>query len=704
MSSLEQKMSWVLCGRLMELINQDVPIFQRTSPILLEKIVNGSIQFESVGSGLPAFYSDDGSFLIEPEGVNEITWPQRLTQAVWVKGTNVIVQEDRAAAPDGTTRADRITWTGGAGATQVLRRSLSLDPGTTYTLSLYCRLRTNGGQFGVNDVIRMVGGVVGNPTANLNVLNGFAGLYRVIELTFTTAGSIPNVEISATEDYAVTAITTTTVTITLPDVVVTADQLVGARLAFDNDETYSVTANTATSSQNVTVTLDAVNLPGDGISTANRVVVLGPAQQDVDFEVYCESVVSLDWGIVDLKEGSFRSSPINQSGEKTIRADTTIYYRYGPLAGLPSFGFFMDIRYWRGSGVFLETPGFFVWAEDDGRLTCQLQSTPLTTTNPIPSENTKVFIQVSSETTSLSIYVNGRLEARTTVPDVDLAEGPFSLISAGVRCYRKGRIICFSSALTDGGISVGQQAADEVAELFADEDVISASAISSQSPGILLPAVQIPGVEMIAASAITAINLTARTITLEDASNFESNSMLYFLKGESIQSTAMVTARNANVLTLDSVAGVKVGHLAVYGDIDNPGRATVRLPVEAYDAQFIEAVDVGNRRVTVGSAISFDLSTAYVQNQAYADKAGVVIEAIDEVSRTLTLNNVDGIEVGDVIFQPSTELLIDPRNFVVRLQEDYNGVKVERKGRDSIEILNRNVAAATVTPLLIVNL
>ena len=77
--------SFSMEGSFIDLIDQRIPNWSRSSPVYLEKTVAGSLQLYGVESFRPAFYLEDGSFLLEPKGINECTWSRDLTQNVWVK-------------------------------------------------------------------------------------------------------------------------------------------------------------------------------------------------------------------------------------------------------------------------------------------------------------------------------------------------------------------------------------------------------------------------------------------------------------------------------------------------------------------------------------------------------------------------------------------------------------------------------------------
>jgi hypothetical protein len=697
---VQRKLNFAIAGSLKDAIGQAIPNFLRNTPIVIEEDVNDSRQFEPVAAFLPAFAASDGSLLLEPAGTNEITWPLRVNRAEWVKGSNVVVAQDRSIAPDGTHLADRVTWTGGTGVNSILRRSLELEPGQDYVLSLYLRLQPGGGKFGANDVVRVIG-AEGNPEVSLNQLNGWVNKYRLIELKFNAGGIVPESGISANEDWAVDAVSTTTVTLTLAGLSIGEDALQGSRLEFDSGDVYEITANTASSSNQVVFTLDATNLPGDGITTANRVTLTGPAPREIDIEIYSESVASIDWGMADLKEGVVRTSPIIQNGQKETRSDSYLIYRESPFEALNSFGAFFDIKFLRGEGVLIASRGFVIWLDDNNILSCQLDTTVLATPNPIPTENVKIFVQVSAESTSLAIYINGILEARSTVPDANLPDSALSFVSAGVRCHNV--FLGFAGALTDGAVAQGQRAGDEVRELFETPEILPSNVISSQSPGITLPEVAIPGIPVVASTAIDSIDRAAREVTVVDATGFTNNSTAFLIRDDVVRTRVEITGIAANVFSVDSVAGLKPGDLFVLGDYDRPSRVTVRMPVTPFDAQEIESIDSGNSTVEIQNTISFDQSPALVQRD-YVDVGAFQILGKDDVASELTLDGTNGLEVGDIIFQPATELLIDPQNYTVLFLEDIGGIKVTRKARDSFEIENQNVAPVVVTPQVIVNL
>jgi len=703
-----------IAGSLRDAITKQVPVFQRPSPIYLEKEIGGSLQLESIPAFLPAFYSDDGSFLIEPAGTNLILWPHAVQRQEWVKGSQVRILADRAASPDGTRTADIVSWIGGTGSTQIIKRSLKLQPGSAYCVSFYVRLRTDGGQFGANDVLRVVGDVAttvegDSPEIGLNVLNEVPGLYQVIELVFATAGSFPvSHQIDSTESFQVTGVSSSTATLFMPSYAIAANDLINCQLAFDGGYTCRITANGASSAGEVLFTVDAVNLPAQGVTAGiSEAVLIGPQMAEVDLEVYSESLAAIDWGLMDLKEGTFRTSPISQTNEQTLRSATTLYYLYNPFEGLKSFGILLDMRYWRGDGTFFDILDFYVWADEAGRLVVRFGTTDLVTPEPLPEAPT-VYIQISSEYSSIAIYVDGILVARSSTSDPALEDSPFSLDSEGVRCYHK--IIAFNTALTDGLVEVGQKAGGEVGQLFSQlDEVLSAGMISAQSSGILLPPVLIPGVPILAATAVTDLDTAAGTLTVEDATGLSNGATLFFSRSNSLRTRSKITGIAANVLSVESLAGVNIGDLAILADYDNPGRATVRLPLEADDPQVISAIndtDPDKLILSVTSVLSFEATTASVQTPEYEDIGLVQVLETNEIAQTITVTgpNVDRIEVGHVIFQPLAELLVDPQNYQVTILQAVPGVEVSRKAADSIELTSTNPADVTVNPLILANL
>lgn len=134
-------------------------------------------------------FGADGSLLLERAAQNYVVAPLDLTNAVWVKGSSMQILKDRIQGISDNYQADRLTVsaTSGNDAAQTMSQEIEVFAGTPYTCTLYLRLA--GGQFGPNDVFRVMGSdLVLEKSLALSSLNNKSGLWVPITLTVETAG------------------------------------------------------------------------------------------------------------------------------------------------------------------------------------------------------------------------------------------------------------------------------------------------------------------------------------------------------------------------------------------------------------------------------------------------------------------------------------------------------------------------------------
>ena len=692
----------VLEGSLIDLVNREIPNWSRSSPVHLERSLGSSIQFNSVSAFLPAFDPEEGHFLLEPNGTNLLTWNLAVNNSVWQKGSNVVVRSDVAIAPDATLRGDRVTWTSGTGNSQLIRRSFTnLEAGTEYFLTFVSRLQ--GGGFGPNDFLRVVGGVAGTFQSTLSALNAYMRNYRLMTLAFTTAGSQPKLPgVENTTGYTLTAVTTNTFTLTGLEGVAIND-LVGATITFSNvaGKTYLVTANTASSGSQVVITIATSTLLSDGVTTAASTATISAAPlQSVNIELYCESTASIDWGGMQLEQRDFRTSMIYQGAETLVRSASTLTYRTSPIDNLPTFGIYLSLAFWRGDGNLIDF-GDVRASIVEGKLSVTVGNTTLNDPSLLPTTNANIFIQLSSESASLNLFVNNKLVARTSVVGFRSTSSTFTLTSSGVRAIRQ--VLISTSLLLDGQPEVNGMATQEVADLF-NRKVVNPGDIGAIIPTLNLPTITIPAPESpIGRTIIDGINTSTRVLTVRDGTNFAIGSTVQVLRGTELAPVlfALVTAKTGNSITLDTVAGIVIGDVLNTGNYNRPGRASIRFPASFIDTQIINSIDVPNRRLSVNSALSFQRQRAFIWNpDTYQDVSEVVIEAIDTINNTLTISSLTGVSVGNVIGLPFNELLIDPSVYSAELAMPLANVQISQKTRNAIVITNTRNEPVQVTPLI----
>lgn len=676
--------------------------FSRPSLTQIERTIDDAIQVYPIESFAPAIDSETSAALLEPMGLNYVTWNLKLSKSEYIKGSNIVVQEDEVKDASGSNEAERLGWlpyTNNENA-QILQRSLILEAGVVHTLSILLKLESGG--FTPTDVVRVVGDVVGTPQISMSALNAYPKRYRLLQLSFTTAGREPNLPdvVHDVPDYAVTAVTATTITITVTKLVV-ANDLVGGTVLFTNvaNTYFLITANSATSGSSVTITLNTTNLPALGVTTSSRVSLSGAPKQIVQVELFSRSSAVVNWGGMQVEPLPFRTSMIFQEGEITVRSAAQLSYRNSPIANLRTFGVFMELKYWRGDGNVFNF-GNFKARIDQNRLYVQAGATIISTADVLPTGAIEIFAQVAEETTSLSLFVNGILKARTTLVNF-VADPTDSLVltSAGVRCIQ--RFLTTDSQLLDGNPVVGDFAGDEVASLFDNPVVIDATAISSHAPLVHLNSVTVPGQEPpTASSKITAITSASRIVTVASGAGFTLNSSVAVYRGEFLITRARIVTISGNDLTLDTIAAMVIDDTVVQGNVDQPGRTSARFPWDPLEQMVVTAINAGLKRVTVDAALSFSKDRAFIISPLYQDKAEVLIENIDTGNGYLFVSDVSQIAMGDTIAQPLNELFVDPQNYFAGILNPVDGVQIVQKYTNGVVIENKNPFPVIVRPYI----
>lgn len=685
---------------LTDLKDGEIATFIRSTPVYLERIVEGSLKLEPISAYHPAFYPDDGAFLLEPSGANLVTYNLDLTQSVWQKGSNVRVRPDYAPAPDTSYTADRLLFDTGNGLSQLLKRSFELEAEQPYVLSIILRLQVQGGSFAASDVIRMTTGVVGNPQIALSELNDKAGKYTLLQIKFFAAGRQPTLPGNhhQIQDYVINQVNSNGVVLVIPPGFSSAaNDLKGGKLII-NSRQYSITGNTGMVGGVVTITTDQSTVLSDGVIAGMKADLTKPDAVTAWFEVYSESVASVDWGGLDLKQGEFRTSMILQDALIEPRAATILEWRRSPIANLKTVGFFCELKEWRGDGGLFNF-GNFKGEIVAGKLQITADSVTITLTDLLPRENCKIFVQVQESSSLLTVYVNGILKGRSAINNFRASgQTAFKLPSDGLRVWQQ--ILPRNLPTLEGRLEVGQEAKQEVAELFNAAVLIEATAISSHAPIELLPTVTIPAApSAIAQSSVQGVG--ASSITLLSAANFVNSVPIKVIRGGQKVMDAYVNNVAGNVLTLASSAGIIIGDTVVYGDSGLPGKASVRFSSDPVDPQIVESIDPANKRITVSSTLSFLKARAFVRTPLYQDVAEVIVADINHNANTLTLNSIADLAVGMTIFQPLNELMIAPANYLPGILEDVEKVVVgDENYLNGIVLKNYNPFAVTVTPFL----
>lgn len=708
------KISFALEGSLIDLNSQNIPNYTRPSPVNLEKTFEGSLQLYPVEAFRPAFSTEDGSFVLQPFTVNTVTWNMSLGNPLWQKGSNVTVRPDLAVAPDATMLADRVGWLPkdptSSPDNQVIRRTIELDAASDYVVSAILRLR--GGQFSNQDVIRIVGdGVLSFETINLSALNRKQNRYVLLQGKLKTSGRNPinpnNIHTAA--DFTVNQVNPTSVIVAMPvpaGTTVALNALAGGQVTFNNlgSSAFDIVGNSALAGGVVTIEFaGSTNLVAAGVTLSSRAVIKDAPPQNVTLEVYVESSASLDWGGIQVEKGKFRTSMIYQEGQIEPRGSDYLLFRESPIRAAKTFGVFLEEPFWRGDGNVFNFGNFRSWFAD-GYLYVAAGATEARSRMRLAEDKPfTMFVQVAEESASLSLYVNGILEARSGVANfIASPAGNLSLISEGVRSIR--RLFTTDSVLSDGQPPVGSAPSGEIKDLFGTAVVIDPVAISSHAPTFLLPPITIPAPDPpIARSRISGYNSTTNVVTVEDGTAFALGQSVTVLRGADnkpvLQWTTITNKSGAN-LTLSTSSGIVIGDFLIFGNYTEPGQAACRFPFTPVDAQTILVVDPGNRRVQVSSTLGFGLGRAFVQTPLYQDVAEVLIGSTDPVNRWINLDSVTELTVGDVISQPFDELTVEPHNYFSGLLRGIDGVSVAFKYQNGMIIQNSNPFPVLVRPFV----
>jgi hypothetical protein len=689
----------------------DVANFSRPSPVNLERTVDGSLNLYPVQSYYPAFHSEDGSFLLEPDCANLVTWNLDLTQSIWLKGSNVTVRKDYAPAPDASYLGDRLRWDVGSGASQSLKRDFLLEADTDYTLSMILRLA--GGVFGASDFLQITG--TGTFfSVGLGELNDSLNRYKLIEKTFRTAGRQPVFpgSVHQVQNYAIAALTQNTLTLTIPSgYTINPGDWIGGQILVNN-RAYDITNNTITGGTNV-VTVTPVTLLADGVTTAMKAVLGEAPAQLVTIELYSESTVSIDWGGMQLEKRPFRTSMVYQDGEIEIRNKALLSWRHSPIAGMKTFGFFAELREWRGDGLLFDF-GNLKASIVDGKLNMVVGSIPVNLLDDLPTEHLKIFLQISEANSQMSLYVNGILKAKINAPNFRADTlAALDLTSSGLRIWQW--LIALDKTLLEGQVNVGDSAKAAIADLFNNQTLIDSVAISSHAPLINLNPVTVPGVQApIAQSAIVGVDTGLNQVTLESRTGFVAGTQVSVMRGNYVVLQTMLTGLPgvAQVVQLASTYNALIDDVLVYGRVNVPGTASVRFPYDPVDPQTIISVTAmatgtlpNRKRFTIASALTFTKTRAYIRTALYQDVEEVIIYEIDTVNNYLYGDSISAlVTAGCTIAQPLNEQLIDPDNYFAGIVDPIAGVSISSetgKYSNGVVVENYNSQPVIVTPYAI---
>lgn len=697
LSEASRSIVFSLAGRLTT--TSAIPTFERPSATAIESYVNGGLSIMTIPSYEPAINPFDGSFLFEPERINFVNHTLNLSHPSWVLGSSVQSRTDVAYAPNGSDKAETVFVGLGTGGSNVIRRTVRLNPGTDYILSQAIQLK--GGQFTVDDVLRVTGaGVQSSASVSYLPLNGYVDKYRIVQLSFKTSGIIfkdfglPTTASVAGEKFRVNEVTNSTITIEGLDTA--AGTLIGARLLFDKvpGTNYVITNNQKTGVVQ-TITVSPATLVTDGIVQYDSFTFSDSSDVDVVVESYLPSAVTFNWGGIQIEEGTFRTSLIYQGEDIQPRSRTILEYKPedNPLKGLKTFSVMIDLKDWVGDGNIIDL-GDLKFSVVEGKLEIQAKNVLLKDLNPLPNP-ALIMVQISSENSSLSLYINSKLINRAALPSFTPAEAQVKFMSAGTRCFQSFTVM--NRIFSDGQVSANQFVSGDLATVFANrgQDFIE---IDNTITGVILPSVEVPPAEEPAGRAlIGVVNRPGFAVIVDSSEYFTVDTSAIVERDEGSiwieVGRVNITGISATTITLDTVNGIQVGDRLTPSYVKRPGKASIRLPFSSKETQVISATNTVTKVVTVtGSTTTFEIGdTVIAQTSKYQDLGQFLIAAKNDINKQLTLEgDITGLGVGDLVILPRSETRINGKLYDVIFINEVPGVRVSQKGDNGFIIENSN--------------
>lgn len=649
--ALTDSVAFALVGALTTPKN-GLPTYKRSTTATLPFNIAGSLRFITAGIHRPRFGAD-GVLLLEKAATNLITFPARLNDSSWIKGSSVFVTPDVVPGMDNNYLADRVTvsqFTGNANA-QILRKVMNFGIGRTFTATVYLALAA--GKFGANDVIRVSGpGLTAPASVALGpIYNDSIGNYIAASFTFSTSGTAPT---PATE-----------------------------------------------------------NTPDPGAA--------------INFELYCESSVSINWGGCQIEEGSYPTSYIPQEGQVRSRDLDFVQYPRSPVAGLSEFVFYANLVQWAGDGPIVQS-GDFAVEIIGGKLRVRCGATIANDPADLP-KSAQVAVRVSRGLQRMQVYVNKVMVVSQPLTNYVAGAGRLDLGGSSVRWLRN--LYFFNAALSDGSINVGQSVLGDLLELHTQDSLIVAfdDAHSEQE----LPPVRIPPGGEVAVrfgnyrSATQNINSVTPgagaqaqtvTITVDSAAINQIDEIV--INGIVIRRTATTTiaADQASGLATAINAQNAAGAIAVTANWISGNSFTVTANRAGNDfalstnGKLTQQTTTPNRpgthTLTVPSALDYQLGAAVVYRE-YAYLCDVAITAINTGSNTITFvavpdQNIDLIFPGDQLVQVDWQLEIAPNNYTSFHREDFADVKPSGKSHLGFRFRNNGSTERRITPYVVTTL
>lgn len=712
--SLFNRAVFCCAGSLIDKIRQSIPVAYYTSPTLLESWVggleSGSLELDVVPAFVPPFSAEDSSIQLEPSRMNEITWNLDIANPVFQKGDNINIIPNRVKSPTGSGNADVAVWFGGTGFSQYIILPLGLKPQQEYSFSAYLLSSTNS-RFGGDDEILFVSdGTPLGEVIKLDALNEYPNRYRILETSFVTGGATPVIP-EIDEASVISIVNVAAATLTISGLTgISENQLVGGLIRKNGETPYTIVSNTQSggeAGEELSITIAESVFIDQGYANGDEVEISDPPPFPVELHIKVNNTASMAFGGLQLEEGVFRTSMIYQTAEKIGRSSTLVYFQPqdNPIGDRYSFTVFGDFPEWRGDGNLFDFGNLRCWVED-GIVKVRANTTEIQDSAEIGGTHLSLAISVSSEAGNISLYINGRLKAETSLTGyMGNTNAPFVLTSEGFR--KISNVTVFGDSLSDGQVQVGEIAMGDIGELFRN-DFIPSKDLSASTASLVLTSVRIPSspepdikMEILAK--------TATTVTVVSGVLFVVNDPVVLVRGDTVITHAVVQSVADNVVTLDTTSGAVAGDYIVKGTLSGVSRVFVRFPWEAEVNQEILSVDEVNRTVTVSSALSYlqnNMSKAFVFLPSGQDVKEVLIYEKNNTTGVLTISDTQGIEPGMVIGQPKpySETLIHPENYEANFLTPLQGVSIEQKALNGVVVASTLPAAAEVTPVITVAL
>lgn len=723
--AIKDNISFFIQGSLINRAGQTaIPDFFRSSPVWAESITSGSIHLHPVPSHYPLIF-EDGSWMLQPIGVNLINNNLSLETPLWQRGSNVTVSPDNKLTPSSSYTGRKVQWSNGIGSSQKILRTFSLKQGTRYCYSILALL-PHSQQAGNKDVISIKDGVSA-PYSSIGLyqLNDYPDRYQFLQATFTTSGNngvVPD-PTGHVVSYPVTAIGTDSFTVTV-STDITASQSKGCLVRFGNavgsagivclpapgsptqasldaTQTYLVLDNSASSNNSMIVKIDPTDLANSGLTVGDFAIFMGAPSQTITIEFYVESALTISFAGMQLEERDFRTSMIFQDNNLAIRAGDQLSYGTSPIAGLSNFGIFISIRQWLGDGSLFSLGNLSVSILKD-QLLVQINDSKFTI-GEVLDPTFDLFLQTSNTNGIFSIFLNGTLKFQENLGVFIGSAGNTELVFTSVGLRRINQFFVLDNSLLDGGVMLGDVAASEVQELFNTKDLlINATEIASTASSIVLPEVIVPPRNPPLVSS-TIVNIVAGVIVLNRATGFSPGMTIFIVRGDTIIFQRSILDIKVNDVVLNSVEGLSVGDKVFFGG-GEPGYSFVRMPFEPIDPQVILNVDRTNKTINIYSTLGFLPSRAFVVTKSFQEISEIIISSIDNVNNLLKVNDTAGIMQGHIIAQPLNEMMISPYLYSGALLDPNDGVEIGEKYKNGVRIFNNTSKAQLAQAILTVHI